>query len=102
MLHGPLSIAAEIEQFAKEVKHKERLRFVSFGDEISLGQINYADPKNQAKFRDWLRAKKITPAELGSDPAMAKLTAEGNARLVWYSNLFNEEERFADFRTRTE
>ncbi len=101
-VHQHLESAAAIEKFAKEVKNKETLRFVSFGDEISLGEINYADPKNQQKFRDWLRAKKVTAQELGVAPESAIPTRSGNARLVWYSNLFNEEERFADFRTRTE
>jgi hypothetical protein len=101
-VHQHLDSAAAIEKFAKEVKNRETLRFVSFGDEISLGEINYADPKNQQKFRDWLRAKKVTAQDLGVAPEIAIPTKAGNARLVWYSNLFNEEERFADFRARTE
>ena len=39
---------------------------------------------------------------MGMNVAQATLETAGNPRLVWYSNLFNEEERFADFRARTE
>ena len=75
---------------------------LSFGDEIGLGRINYKDPANQAKFRAWLKAKGVTKADLGVEPEAAMLAESGNARLVWYSNLFNEEERFADYRKLTE
>ncbi|MSR51888.1 MAG: hypothetical protein EXS09_01190 [Gemmataceae bacterium] len=92
-----------IKAFAKTLKDKEKFRVLSFGDEIGLGKINYADPKNVAKFRDWLKARKVTKAELGGvEPAAATLADAGNSHLVWYSNLFNEEERFADFRSLTE
>jgi hypothetical protein len=80
---------------------KERLRVISFGDEIGLGRINFTDPKLQAKFRDWLKARGIGAAELRMPPSEAKLTDKGDARLVWYSNLFSEEEVFAGFRATT-
>lgn len=101
-LHGHLYSAADIEKYGKDLKNPNLLRFVSFGDEISLGEINYADPKNQQKFRAWLQAHKVSAADLGVAPESAVPTKTGNPRLVWYSNLFNEEDRFADFRARTE
>ncbi len=81
---------------------KERLRVVSFGDEISLGKINFADLKLRRKFHTWLKAKGVTAADLKMPVEEATLTEKGNGRLVWYSNLFNEEERFADYRAMTE
>jgi hypothetical protein len=38
---------------------KERLRVVSFGDEIGLGRADFNDPKARARFRAWL--KEVTP-----------------------------------------
>ncbi len=101
-LHAHAGSLAEITAFAKQLKEKDRLRVLSFGDEISLGRINFQDPKLQAKFRAWLAAKGVTKADLGVDPAAAALAETGDGRLVWYSNLFNEEERFADYRAMTE
>jgi hypothetical protein len=92
-----------VRKLAETHKQKDRLAVVSFGDEIGLGRINFKDPKNQTKFRDWLKARGVTAAELGMEPASATLTGDGgDPRLVWFSNLFNEEERFADFRATTE
>ena len=82
-------------------ERKSRVRVISFGDEISLGQINFNDPKNQAKFSAWLKGKGLTARDLGVAPEQAKLSKEGDPRLVWYSNLFNEEERFGDYRATT-
>ncbi len=79
---------------------KARLRVVSFGDEISLGKINYADAKLNEKFVAWLKKKGVTAADLKVDVAKARLADTG--RLAWYSNLFNEEERFAGYREMTE
>lgn len=102
-LHAHAGTADAIKAFASTLKYKDKLRVLSFGDEIGLGKINYADPKNLAKFREWLKARKVTREELGGvEPAAATLVDSGNAHLVWYSNLFNEEERFADFRSLTE
>ncbi|MFO0825207.1 MAG: hypothetical protein U0792_19160 [Gemmataceae bacterium] len=100
-LHAHSHNIAEIEAFAKKLTDKENLRVLSFGDEISLGAINYKDPKLQEKFRAWLKAKGITKAELGVEPEQAQLTPDGNARLAWFSQLFNEEERFAVYRAMT-
>jgi len=101
-LHAHAGDAGAIKEFAAKLKDKDKFRVLSFGDEIGLGAINYKDPKNQAKFRDWLKAKGITKADLGVEPADAVLIESGSTRLVWYSNLFNEEERFAEYRGLTE
>lgn len=92
--------ADAIKKLAETMKpdEKARVRAISFGDEIGLGQINFDDPRNNVKFIAWLRARGVTAKDLGVDPAGAKLTQKGDSRLVWYSNLFNEEERFAEFR----
>lgn len=100
-LHAHSHNPQEITQFAKGLKDKQNFRVLSFGDEISLGSINFKDPKLQEKFRGWLQAKKITKADLGVDPAQAVLTQAGNARLAWFTQQFNEEERFAAYREMT-
>lgn len=101
-LHAHAGSIPAIKAYAATLKDKNRLRVLSFGDEIGLGQINFNDPKMLEKYRAWLVQKKVTKAELGVEPSEAKLGLTGNARQVWYSNLFNEEERFADFRAMTE
>ena len=95
------SIAA-IEALARTTKERDRLSVISFGDEIGLGKINFKDPKLNEKFRDWLKAKNISEKDLGVPLAEARLTDTGSGRLIWYSNLFNEEERFGAFREMTE
>ena len=92
----------QIEAVAKRLTDKSSFRIMSFGDEISLGRINFNDPKLQDKFRQWLVRKKVTSKQLGVNPNQAKLTNTGDPRLVWYSNLFNQEERFAIYRERTQ
>jgi len=77
-------------------------RVLSFGDEISLGNIDFDSEELQAKFTAWLTVKGYTEEDLGVPVAQAKLVGEGDPRPAWYSNLFNEEERFADFRSNTE
>lgn len=101
-LHAHTFGVDNIRKFAAKLTDKENFRVLSFGDEISLGRINFKDPKMEAKFRDWLKAKGVTKADLGVEPAAATLTLDGNPRLVWYSNLFNEEERFGVFRDCTQ
>ena len=100
----PFGTAKAIEDLAKNMKpeQKARVRAISLGDEISLGEINFADAKNNETFSAWLKSKGLTAKELGVDPAAAKLTKDGDPRLVWYSNLFNEEQRFAEFRSVTQ
>ncbi|HVK13547.1 MAG TPA: hypothetical protein VM597_32670, partial [Gemmataceae bacterium] len=100
-LHAHAGSPDAIRAFARTLKDKDRLNVLSFGDEIGLGKIDYKDPKNVARFRDWLARKKLTKADLGFEPVAATL-GDANPRLAWYSNLFNEEERFADYRAMTE
>lgn len=92
---------AEITAFAKTIKDKENFRVLSFGDEISLGAINFKDAKLQEKFRTWLNSKKIGKDDLGVDPAAANLSDLSNPRIAWYAQIFNEEERFAAYREMT-
>jgi hypothetical protein len=100
-LHAHVFGVEAINKFAATLKEKENFRVLSFGDEIHLGTIKFDDPKMQTKFRDWLKTKKIGKAELGVEPEQALLKQTGNPRFVWYSNLFNEEERFALYRDST-
>lgn len=92
--HSP----GEIENFVKNLtpEQKANFRILSFGDEIHLGEINYADAANQPKFQAWLKAKGYTAADLGgTDPASATMTKdESKPELAWYSKLFSAEERF--------
>jgi len=90
-----------IKKFAEGIAKKENFRVLSFGDEISLGEIDWNDPAMQTKFNAWLIANKITKADIGVDPATAKLTRTGDPRLMWYSIRFNEEERFGVYRSST-
>jgi hypothetical protein len=95
---GPPAIQA----YAAKLKDKSQQRFISFGDEISLGQINFNDPKNVEKFRQWLKSRGVTASSLGVSPDQLTLVKDGQSPLAWYSNLFNEEERFAAYRESTE
>ncbi|MGE3804680.1 MAG: beta-galactosidase trimerization domain-containing protein, partial [Gemmataceae bacterium] len=101
-LHAHTGSPQQIRAFAEKLADKKSFRVLSFGDEIGLGRVNFKDPKVQARFRDWLKARKVTQAELGVDPASAVPSFDGAARLVWYSTLFNEDERFASYRQMTE
>lgn len=101
-LHAHAGNAAQIQQLAARLTEKDRFRVLSFGDEIHLGEINYADPQLQTKFRDWLKARGVSPMDLGTPLDQATLTKSGNSRLAWYSNLFNEEERFGAYRELTQ
>ncbi|MBY0229693.1 MAG: beta-galactosidase trimerization domain-containing protein [Gemmataceae bacterium] len=94
---------AAVTALAKKLTDAERknLRVVSFGDEIGLGRVNFADPAVIKRFRAWLAARKVSAVELGADPATAK-PADAPKRLAWHSSLFNEEEVFAGFRKTTE
>src|SRR5262249_36121870 len=100
-LHAHVFGPDAIRKFAAGLKDKDRLRVLSFGDEIALGEINFADAKMKTKFRAWLKARGVTRADLGVEADAATLTKTGSPRLVWFSNLFNEEERFADYRENT-
>lgn len=76
-------------------------RVISFGDEIGLGSIDYNDPEMQSGFVAWLIDNGITSADLGMSVDDATLTRDGDPRLAWYSNLFNEETTFAQFAEET-
>ncbi|HVF09889.1 MAG TPA: hypothetical protein VNA16_03755, partial [Abditibacteriaceae bacterium] len=94
----------EVKKWAAGMTEQDRARarIVSFGDEISLGEIDWASPEMQTKFTAWLKAKGVTQEDLGVAVDQAKLTKTGDPRLMWYSNLFNEEERFGVFRASTQ
>jgi len=100
--HNHFFGADAIRKYAATVPDKSKQRWISFGDEISLGTINFKDPANLTKFRNWLKARGVTAASLGVSPDQATLVQQGDPRLVWFSNLFNEEERFGLFRASTE
>ncbi|MEZ6141125.1 MAG: beta-galactosidase trimerization domain-containing protein [Zavarzinella sp.] len=101
-LHAHASNPALIKQVAAKLTDKSKFRIMSFGDEIALGSINFNDPENQKKFVAWLKARNVGAKELGIPADQAKLIKTGDPRLVWYSNLFNEESRFADFKSLTD
>src|SRR5690606_9985540 len=84
--------ADQIRTYADQVQDKAGFRVLSFGDEISLGSIDFNDPAMQTGFTAWLAKKGITKADLGVEPAQAKLTPlspDGDQRLMWYSARFN-------------
>ena len=92
----------EQKRAAAEIPNKGAQKFISFGDEIGLPPINFNDPKNLAEFRQWLVSKNVTAADLGIAPSQAPLVQNGAARPMWYSNLFNEEKIFAQFRANSD
>ncbi|MFQ3592795.1 MAG: hypothetical protein SNJ82_06330 [Gemmataceae bacterium] len=83
-------------------EEKKNSRVVSFGDEIGLGRINYADPKMNEAFRAWLASNKVTAEELGLAAGTLPSLTDKPGRLAWYSNRFNERERFGAFRAMTQ
>ena len=89
-----------IRKFAESLEDKESFRVLSFGDEIGLGRTKF-DEENNARFRAWLKARKLKSQDLGVSPGKAVLTADGDPRLVWYSDLFGKQERFFQFRDLT-
>ncbi len=101
-MHTHANNEQQIRAVAKRYPDKSKFRIMSFGDEISLGRINYQSPELNQEFRTWLQQQKISRKELGVDPAKATLAKSGNPRLVWYSAKFNEEQRFAAYRAKTE
>ncbi len=95
--------AVEIKQYAESLtpQQRENMRILSFGDEIYIPEINYAEPANNEKFKKWVKAKGLTAADLGGiDPASATLS-KANPRIAWYSNLFSEQEGFLVFADNT-
>ncbi len=102
--HQHTHTPGEMDAFTKGLtpEQKANFRMLSFGDEIHVGQINYADPQYVEPFRAWLKVKGLTKDDLGVDPAAATLSADAaNPRLRWYSNIFNEESKFAEFAAMT-
>jgi len=90
-----------IEKHAEKIPDRSKFRVLSFGDEISLGRIQYDDPEMQQRFRTWLARNRYTKDDLGVAPEKAQLVESGNSPPAWYSQLFNEEERFAHYRSLT-
>lgn len=98
--HQHLRNPDQIRKFAEDLGAKKRnFRVCSFGDEISIGGINFNDEKYIAPFRAWLKAKRLTREELKVDPNQATLT--GNNRLQWHAKQFGAEQRFASYRNMT-
>ena len=98
--HQHTHSTGEIVQFTKTLSAEEKkdFRILSFGDEISIGRIPYGDPQYVEPFRTWLKNKGLTKDDLGMDLAVAKLSDDpAQPRLRWYSNIFNEETKFAEF-----
>ncbi len=90
----------QIRKHAEMLGAKRRnFRVCSFGDEISLGKIDFGDPQYVEPFRAWLKQKKLTRDDLGVDPGQATLT--GNNRLQWYARQFSAEQRFDHYRRLT-
>src|SRR5205814_9954581 len=101
--HGFTYDADSIQKHAGSLTPEQRpnTRILSFGDKIQLGEIDYNSADNLARFRAWLQKKGVAKDDLGVDPAAAPLAKTGDPRIVWYANLFNEEERFAPFAANT-
>lgn len=93
--------AKKIENLAASLKDKDAFRVMSFGDEIGLGDVDYADPKTTAAYRVWLTNRGVTTSELGEDPAAAVPAKDGAGRRVWYSSLFSQDAAFESFRQNT-
>ncbi len=103
--HQHCSSPAALQSFAARLTdpQKKAMKVLSFGDEIHLGEIVWADPGMQIKFSRWLQQQAITATDLGGlAPETAKLAdRKTNTRVGWYAQKFNEEERFATFRALT-
>jgi len=99
--HQHLRNEDQIRKYAEDLgEARGSFRVCSFGDEISLGRINFEDPKYLEPFRAWLKRNKLTKDDLGVSPEAATLT--GNDRLKWYATLFSAEQRFAHYRNLTD
>jgi hypothetical protein len=104
-LHAHCHNPQQLADFAGRLSdaEKKKLKVVSFGDEIHLGEIKWADPAMQEKFTAWLAARGVTASDLGGiDPKAAQLADRAtNRRVGWYAQTFNEEERFGFYRDLT-
>ncbi|MFM8892536.1 MAG: hypothetical protein ACKOTB_13100, partial [Planctomycetia bacterium] len=99
--HNPDELAGYVAKLTDA--QKTSLKVLSFGDELTLGDIAWADPAMQTKVTAWLGARGVTAADLGGiAPAAAKLADRAaNRRVGWYAQTFNEEERFGFYRDMT-
>ncbi|MCX5662059.1 MAG: hypothetical protein NTW19_20460 [Planctomycetota bacterium] len=103
--HQHAKTPAGIEGLAQNMDDKSRARMntISFGDEITIGRIDFADPAMQTAFTAWLKEHGITEADLGLPIDKALLTDhDANPHVGWYANLFSDEQRFAHFREMTQ
>jgi len=101
----------QIEAFASKMmpEQKANFRIMSFGDEISLGQHQLQDPKLNNKFRVLAQGRKESRRRTSAfEPDQANLTPYSNRGLTalgspaWFTQQFNEEERFAAYRAMTQ
>lgn len=102
--HQHTHSVAEIEKYVKSLTEEQRknFRILSFGDEIGIFPINYADSKFVEPFRAWIKSKGLTKDDLGVEPSQATLSDDAaNPRLRWYSKTFSEETRFGEFAAMT-
>lgn len=103
--HGHCHNLDELKRYAAGLSdaQKKAFKVMSFGDEIALGEIAWADPAMQAKFTAWLKSRGVTAADLGGVAADAAKLADRatNRRVGWYAQTFNEEERFGFYRDLT-
>lgn len=98
--HQHTHTVGEIERYVKTLtdEQKRNYRILSFGDEIGISPINYADPKYVEPFRAWLKKKGLTKDDLGVDVSQAVPSADpAQPRIRWYSNILSEEIRFGEF-----
>ena len=97
-LYAHASNEGEIRAFAATIPDRTKFKVLSFGDEISIGAINFDDPAMQPKFVEWLKAKGIAPR----DAEQARLADRTRSpRIAWYASLFSSEQRFDDYRRMT-
>ncbi|MBA3684399.1 MAG: beta-galactosidase trimerization domain-containing protein [Planctomycetes bacterium] len=82
-------------------EQRQRMRILSFGDEIHIGGIDYNDPANTPKFQAWLAQRGLGAAELGVASDQATLTKQAGSRLTWWAKLFEEQQVFATFAAST-
>jgi hypothetical protein len=99
--HNPAELKAYVGKLSEA--DKKKFKVMSFGDEISLGEIAWNDPALQTKFTAWLKSRGVQPVDLGGLPLEAAKLADrsANRRVGWYAQTFNEEERFGAYRDLT-
>jgi len=101
-LHAHTRNPQQISAYAAKLADKKSFKVLSFGDEIHIGHIKFDDPQMQTRFTAWIKAKKLTRADLGVTPAQAKLAERANSpRIAWYAELFSNEVMFEKYRNMT-